>query len=84
MATALPIKPMGNATTYTCTRKGNDVRCECGGQLAIGGTVHPLADMGFGFVGGKFKIERKYSKRVIGYSAFCFACRKEGTFLFAK
>lgn len=70
--------------TYKCTQKGKEVRCECGGQLAIDATLHPLADLGVGFRKGKFEIKTKYSKRVIGYRGFCMKCQKEGDFLLPK
>ena len=58
-----------------------DIRCECGGPVACSGTIHPLADLGFGFKGGKFVIERKYSKKTIGYGGFCMTCGAEGHFI---
>lgn len=62
-------------------RDKQDIRCECGGQLAVGGTIHNLADFGMGFRGGKFEVKAKYSRKVAGYSGFCFKCGKEGTFI---
>ena len=69
--------------TYRChTGKcKQDIRCECGGQIASSGTLHPLVDFGMGFVGRKFEVKRVYGKRVIGYVGFCMKCQKEGKFL---
>lgn len=58
-----------------------DIRCPCGGEVACGGTVHPLSNLGIGFRGGKLRVDRSYSRLVIGYSGFCFSCRREGHFI---
>jgi hypothetical protein len=58
-----------------------DIRCECDGQVACGGTVHNLVDLGIGFRQGKLRIDRTYSKQSIGYSGFCLKCFKEGHFI---
>lgn len=67
---------------HACTKQGNSIRCGCGGQLSIGGTLHPLVDFGIG-VGSdrKLIVDKTYSRRVIGYTGFCLKCRKEGRFL---
>jgi hypothetical protein len=76
---------MNNTTDHKCTQRGPDVHCQCGGQLAVGGTIHPLADLAMGFRRGKFEIKTKYSRKVIGYSGFCLrkGCGKSGRFLLA-
>lgn len=80
--TIKPLKPTGKTNYYKCTEKDRDVRCECGGQLMVGGTIHPLADLGMGFNRkGKFEIKTKFSKKVIGYVGFCLDCQKDGQFL---
>lgn len=68
---------------FACTKQGNSIRCECGGQLAVGGTLHPLVDLGIG-VGPdrRLIVDKTYSKKVIGYTGFCLKCRKDGRFLF--
>ena len=58
-----------------------DIHCECGGQVACSGTVHPLADLGVGFRKGKLVVDRKYSRKTIGYCGFCFKCGREGNFI---
>ena len=70
---------------YICHtgKSKQDVRCECGGQLMIGAFLHGLVDFGFGFVGNKFEVKRKYGKKVIGYQGFCLKCCKDGNFFFA-
>jgi len=84
MATPLETKPAGDTTYHACTKKGNSIRCECGGQVAVGGTVHLLIDIGFGFPtpgSRRFEVRRTYSKKVSGYTGFCMTCRKQGSFL---
>jgi hypothetical protein len=53
----------------------------CGGQVMIDSALHGLADLAFGFVGKKFEIKKKYSKRVAGYLGVCLKCEKEGRFM---
>jgi hypothetical protein len=67
---------------HTCTKQGNSVRCGCGGQLAVSGTLNPLVDLGIG-VGPNRKliVSKTYSRKVVGYTGFCLKCRKEGRFL---
>ncbi len=72
---------MTTKTDYECRRVGQSIRCECGGQLAVGGTLHPLVDLGFGFVVGRFKVNVRHNmKKISGFSGFCMKCRKEGRF----
>ena len=72
------VGPRANAHKCHHGRCQQNVRCECGGQLAVEGTLHPLVDFGVGFVKGKFQVDRVYSKKVIGYKGFCMKCHKEG------
>ena len=73
------------STSYTCTKRGNDIRCECGAQLAVGGTLHRVADIAFGFNRkGQFELKTKASRRIGGYQGFCMKCRKSGDFALAE
>lgn len=67
---------------HVCTKKDNSIRCECGGQVAVGGTLNPLVDLGIG-VGSdrKLVVSKTYSRKIIGYTGFCLKCRKNGRFL---
>lgn len=65
-----------------CKQEGKVVRCECGGQVAVSGTVHVLADLSVGFKDGRTNVLTSYDKRACGYSGFCLKCRKAGQFLF--
>lgn len=67
---------------HQCRMDGKTVRCSCGGQVMVEGSLHPLADLGFGFKGGKFVVEAKHNmKKVVGYSGICMKCRKQGQFV---
>jgi hypothetical protein len=55
-----------------------DVRCECGGQLAVGGEGYVQLPTGFGFAGSKFVVD---AKRYPAYSGFCLKCSKSGMFV---
>ena len=79
---AIESKPEEIQAHYGSDKK--DIRCVCGGQVACEGSLHPLVDLGVGFRGGKLRIDRTYSKRVIGYSGFCLKCQKQGHFLLSK
>lgn len=70
---------------------------ECGGQVMVGGEIRSLVDFGFGFRKrgkrrgwdtkeiatpvGPLSVDRKYSKKVTGYSGCCMKCRAEGQFM---
>lgn len=58
-----------------------DVRCECGGQLAIDGEGFVQLPSGFGFAdtprGSRFVVD---SMRYPAYSGWCMKCHKEGMF----
>ena len=72
---------MKDKPNYDCKMDGKTVRCSCGGQVAVGATLHPLVDIGFGFVGSKFEVKVKHNMRkIIGYQGFCMRCQKDGDF----
>ena len=67
---------------HACTKQGNSIHCTCGGQVAVGGTLNPLVDLGIGVWSDRTLIVTKtYSKKIIGYTGFCMKCRKRGRFL---
>ena len=75
-------KPINHAGE--CTR-GPDVRhLGCGGAIWVSGEVRSLADFGMGFIGGKFVVKTKYTRKITGYSGECEKCRKSGAFMFKK
>ena len=65
----------------SCHLDGKTVRCECGGQVAVGATLHPLVDLGVGIVGGKPQVTVRHDmRRTIGFNGFCMKCHQEGNF----
>ena len=64
-------------TTFKCSGHP-DVRCECGGQLAIDGEGYVQLPSGLGFVGSKFVVDYV---RYPAYKGFCMKCHKEGMFV---
>lgn len=55
-----------------------DVRCKCGGQVAVEASGWRQVPIGFGFRGGKFVID---SGRYFGYFGFCMGkCRASNVF----
>jgi hypothetical protein len=65
-------------------KQDNTVRCECGGQVAVGGVLNPLVDLAIEVVNGKPVVKTAYNKkRIVGYTGFCMKCRKEGQFVLA-
>lgn len=66
---------------HPCTMVNNCVRCGCGGQVMVDASLHPLVDLGVGFRGGKFRVDKVYDmKRTIGYRGQCLKCNKAGNF----
>lgn len=66
-----------------CTR-GPDVRhVGCGGAIWPDGEVYSVVNFGCGFRGGKFVIDRQFSRKPTGYKGFCAKCHKSGAFHFA-
>ena len=50
--------------SYRCSLVNNVVRCECGGQVMVDASLHPLVDFGVGYVGSKFEVKKRYGKRL--------------------
>jgi hypothetical protein len=75
--------PKAPAQVGQCTH-GPDVRhVGCGGQIWVDAMLYPLVDLGVGFRGGKFVIDKTYGKKICGYSGTCEKCRKSGGFTFS-
>jgi hypothetical protein len=74
---------MSTRTYHRChtSQCKQDIRCECGGQLAVTASLHALADLGIGFPNGKLEVRTRYSNRVCGYEGWCLRCGQSGKFL---